>query len=363
MWAETYRPRRLDEIVGHEVVVRRLHGFINSRTIPNLVLWGPKGTGKTSLVYALAREFYGEHDEENLTHIEVLDFIEQGKKWLKEQKTFRFFYDEQKSALDIFKEMVREYAALSPITAPFKLLFFTNADLLHRDAQQALRRVMERSNRTCRFIFATTKPARIIPAIRSRCVNIHLRPLDKSGAFELLIRSIAVKEGLKIADGALNTLRDYARGDAGVALTLLEAAATAPLKRSTSPRAPHVPLQAREIDAKRIDEAAQWVFLQRTKAEELIDLVFEGRYTDMRARLEVLVGEERRGGKEIIAGIHEVLRRRLRNAQRKNETNLFARLFVAEGETDLKLCNALNSMIHLEEMLIRMSTVVESGFL
>ena len=373
MWTETYRPRRLDEIVGHEVVVKRLQGFINGKTIPNIVLWGPKGTGKTSLVYALAREFYGEHDEENLTHIEALDFIEQGKKWLKENKTFRFFYDEQKSALDIFKEMVREYAALSPITAPFKILFFSNADMLHRDAQQALRRVMERSNRTCRFIFATTKPARIIPAIRSRCVNIHLRPLDKSGAFELLIRSIAVKEGLKLADGALNALRDYARGDAGIAITILEAAATATLKSSAPPPAPPEPPQApkkltrksREglIDAKSVDEAAQRVFLQKKKVEELIDVVFEGQYNDMRAQLEVLVGEERRGGKEILAGIHEVMRRRLMSAQRKSETKLFARLFVAEGEADLKLCNSLNSMIHLEEMLMRMSAVVESGFL
>jgi hypothetical protein len=83
----------------------------------------------------------------------------------------------------------------------------------------------------------------------------------------------------------------------------------------------------------------------------------------MRAQLEVLVGEERRGGKEILAGIHEVMRRRLMSAQRKSETKLFARLFVAEGEADLKLCNSLNSMIHLEEMLMRMSAVVESGFL
>jgi replication factor C small subunit len=373
MWIEKYRPRSLEEIVGHEVVVKRIRGFINGKTIPNLVLWGPKGTGKTSLVYAMAREFYGERYEENLTHIETTDFIEQGKKWLKENKTFKFFYEEQKSSIDIFKEMVREYAALSPINAPFKLLFFSNADMLHRDAQQALRRVMERSSQTCRFIFATTKPAGIIPAIRSRCMNIHLSPLDKRGAFESLIRSITAKEGLKLADGALNALKDYARGDAGIAITLLEAAATAILKNSASLRAPPVPPQAPEgltrksreglIDAKSIEEAAQRVFLQRKKAEELVDLVFEGRYNDMRARLEVLIGEERRGGKEILVGIHEVLRRRLKSVQRKNETKLFARLFVAEGEADLKLCNSLNSMIHLEEMLMHMSTVVERGFL
>jgi len=356
MWIERYRPRKLDEILGHEVVVKRIQGFINGKIIPNLLLWGPKGTGKTSLVYALANEFYGEYYEENLTHIEIADFIEQGKKWLKENKTFKFFYDEQKSAIDVFKEMIREYAALSPINAPFKLLFFSNADLLPRDAQQALRRVMERSNQTCRFIFATTKPAGIIPAIQSRCLNIHFRRLDKSGVFELLIRSIAAKEGVKLTDGGFNALKEYARGDAGIALTILEAAATGTLKRSASrPQK----LSKGLVDARNIEEAAQQVFFQRKKAEELIDLVFARRYTDIRARLEVLLGEEWRGGKEILAGIHEALRGRMKSARRNDEANRFARLFVAEGETDLKLCNSLNSMIHLEEMLMKMAMVVE----
>ena len=190
MWIETYRPKRLDDIVGHDEVVKRLQGFVKERTIPNLVLWGPKGTGKTSLVYALAKELYGEFYDENLMHIETADFVEQGKKWLKENKRFKFFYNEQKSALIIFKEMIREYAALSPINASFKLLFFSNADLLPVNAQQALRRIMERSNKTCRFIFSTTKPAGIIPALRSRCLNLHFRSLDNSGAMGPLMRAM-----------------------------------------------------------------------------------------------------------------------------------------------------------------------------
>ena len=342
MWIEKYRPKRLDEIVGQEVVVKRIQGFIKGETIPNLLLWGPKGTGKTSLVYALAKELYGVFYEENLMHIETADFIEQGRKWLKENKTFKFFYDEQKSAIEVFKEMIREYAALSPINARFKLLFFSNADLLPVDAQQALRRVMERSNQTCRFIFSTTKPAGLIPAIRSRCLNFHFRSLEKSGALALLVCSIANEEGLKLTEGGLKTLRYYARGDAGVAITILEAAATV----------------TKTVDRGSIEEAVQHAFLQRKKAEELIDLVFEGRYKDMRTHLEFLIGEERRGGKEILVGIHEALRRKMKSAREKDESKLFAPLFVYEGEADLKLCNSLNTMIHLEEMLMNMSTVV-----
>ncbi len=342
MWTEKYRPKRLDEIAGQDQVVKRIKCFVKEKTIPNLLLWGQKGTGKTSLVYALAKELYGEFYDENIMLIETSDFIERRKKWLREDKRFKFFYDEQKSAIDIFKEMIREYAALSPINASskFKLLFFSNADFLPVNAQQALRRVIERSNKTCRFIFSTTRPAGVIPAIRSRCLNLHFTPLDKSGTLDTLIRSIAEEEGVKLTEGGLKTLREYARGDAGAAINMLEAAATA----TTEP-----------INRNRIEVVVRDAFFQRKKAEELIDLTFDRRYKDVRAGLEILIKDERIGGREIMLEIHEALRRKMKAEMATEESKIFARLVLYEGEADFKLCNSLNPMIHLEEMIIEMS--------
>ncbi len=336
MWTEKYRPKRLDEIAGQAQVVKQIKGFVKERTIPNLLLWGPKGTGKTSLVYALASELYGEFYAENLMLIETSDFVEQRKKWLREDKRFKFFYDEQKSAIDIFKEMIREYTALSPLNAPFKLLFFSNADFLPGNVQQALRRVIERSNKTCRFIFSTTRPAGVIPAIRSRCLNFHFSPLDKSGAMDTLVKSIAEEEGVKLTEGGLKTLKEYARGDAGAAINMLEAAATATRKT---------------IESDRIEEVVQNAFFQRKIAEELIDSAFEGRYKDVRAGLEFLIKDARIGGKEILIEIHEALRRKMT----MQESKKFAKLVLYEGEADFDLCNSLNAIIHLEEMLMKMS--------
>ena len=349
MWTEKYRPKKLNEIAGQTHVVKRIKGFVKEKTIPNLLLWGPKGTGKTSFVYALANELYGSYDE-NVMLIETADFVEQRKKWLKEDKRFKFFYDEQKSAIDVFKEIIREYAALRPINATFKLLFFSNADLLPGNAQQALRRVIERSNKTCRFIFSTTRPAGVIPAVRSRCLNLHFTPLDKSGVLDTLIMSIADAEDVKLTKRGLKTLREYARGDVGVAINMLEAAATPP-----------VPPQVREgltskprkglIDGSRIEEIVQNAFFQRKKAEELIDSAFAGRYKEVRAGLEFLIKDEKIGGKEIMVEIHEALRRRMKTGMATGESKKFAKLVLYEGEADLKLCNSLNTIIPLEEML------------
>lgn len=350
MWTEKYRPKSLEEIVGQEEVVKRIQGFAKEKTIPNLLLWGQKGTGKTSLVYALAKELYGEFYDENVMLIETSDFVEQRKKWLKEDKRFKFFYNEQKSAIDIFKDMIREYAALSPINATFKVLFFSNADFLPVNAQQALRRVMERSSKTCRFIFVTTKPAGVIPAIRSRCLNLHFTHLDKSGALETLIRSIAGTEGVKLTDGGLKTLKQYARGDAGAAINMLEAAVAVAATTASS--------AAKSVDETGLEEVVRNAFFQRKKAAELIDLAFASRHKEVRAGLEFMIKEERIGGKEILAEIHEALRRKMKAEMTMEESQKFARLMLYEGEADFQLCNSLNALIHLEMMIMKMSKVV-----
>ena len=340
MWTEEYRPNRLDEIVGHDEVVKRLQGFVKERTVPNLLLWGPPGSGKTSVVYALAKELYGEFYRENLMHIETADFVEQGKKWLKENKQFKLFYNEQKSAIVMFKDMIREYAALAPINASFKLLYFSNADLLPWNAQHALRRIMERSNRTCRFIFGTTKPASIIPAVRSRCLNLHFRSLEQTGALEQLLQMVAEQAGLTLSAEGLAALGDYARGDARAAILILEAAAVQ--------KAPETPVI---IDASRIAAVAENVFFQRQQAEELLESALRGRYKDVRARLEFLMRVERVGGRELLLELHEAVRRKIQREMPASDRDQYAQVIVHEGEADLKLCTALHPLIPLDELL------------
>ena len=340
MWTEDYRPSGLDEILGHDEVVKRLQGFVKEQTVPNLLLWGPPGSGKTSVVYALAKELYGEFYRENLMHIETADFVEQGKKWLKENKQFKFFYNEQKSAIVMFKEMIREYAALAPINASFKLLYFSNADLLPWNAQHALRRIMERSNRTCRFIFATTKPAGVIPAVRSRCLNLHFRSLEQTGALDQLLQVVAERAGLSLTAQGLAALADYARGDARAAILILEAAAV-----RAAPEPPVI------IDANQVTAVADNVFFQRQQAEELLESALRGRYKDVRARLEFLMRVERMDGRELLLEFHEAVRRKMQRKMTPADKNRYAQVIVNEGEADLKLGTALHPLIPLDELL------------
>jgi len=334
MWREKYRPASLAEIEGQDDVIDRLKSFAERKQLPNLLLWGSRGVGKTSSVLALARELYGSHDE-NLFIVECRDFVEQRKKWLHADKRFKFYYDEHKSALDIFKDMIRSYAALAPINAEFKLMAFNNADLLPVDAQQALRRIMERSSRTSRFIFITTKPSAIIPAIRSRCLNLHFQPLTKSGAMDRVLLRIASREGLELTDQGLEMLKRYAGGDAGIAIDIMEAASAI----SDSNR----------IGSKEIEKVVRELRKRSDKVADLIDMALAGRYQELRARLKELIRNDKMSGEEIVEAIHDaVLEREAGFGARR-----LARVMIHIGDADYKLCSAFDSMIHIEELMVR----------
>ena len=69
VWTEKYRPRNLAEVINQKHVVDRLNAWIKEGSIPNMLLAGPAGIGKTSLALALARDLYGETWRQNFKEL------------------------------------------------------------------------------------------------------------------------------------------------------------------------------------------------------------------------------------------------------------------------------------------------------
>ena len=146
LWTEKYRPKKLDEIVNQRAIVDRLKGFVETKSMPHCLFAGSPGTGKTTAALCLAHDLFGELFAHSFSELNASD--ERG--------------------INVVRERVKTFARTKALgDMPFKILVLDEADNMTSDAQQALRRTMERYTRTCRFILACNYSSRIIEPIQS----------------------------------------------------------------------------------------------------------------------------------------------------------------------------------------------------
>jgi len=178
LWIERYRPQNFSDVLGQDNVIRHLKSFADSGNIPHILLAGPHGTGKSSALDCLAEELYGDRQRENVSVINAGTLFLQGKMYLEKSEQYSHIYKKEASLLSNFKNIVRFFAGQKPLDHEFRLLAIEDAGMMTREAQQGLRRIMERYSATCRFIFCTTNPSALIPAITSRCLLMHFGAIE-----------------------------------------------------------------------------------------------------------------------------------------------------------------------------------------
>ena len=201
MWAEKYRPKRLDEIVDQKDIVDRLKSFTKSRNVPHCIFAGPPGTGKTTAALCLARDLYGDVYREHMMELNASD--ERG--------------------IDVVRETVKTFARVKSIgEIPFKIMILDEADNMTSDAQQALRRTMERYTETCRFIMCANYSGKIIEPIQSRCAPFRFTYLPRE-EHDCYLNEIAKKEKVKLTADGLDAIFEVCGGDLRKAINMFDA--------------------------------------------------------------------------------------------------------------------------------------------
>ncbi len=204
IWTEKYRPRKFEELVGQGEIVKKVENLTKSLNIPHLLFAGPAGTGKSTLALIVVKELFGKYWKENYLELNASD--ERG--------------------IDVVRQKVKDFARTKPLgNVQFKVIFLDEADALTREAQQALRRIMENYTKTCRFIMSCNYSSKIIDPIQSRCVILRFKLLEKKDIGKR-VKLITENENLQIDDEAIETLYEASDGDCRRVINLLQASAS-----------------------------------------------------------------------------------------------------------------------------------------
>ncbi|MBI2109947.1 replication factor C small subunit [Candidatus Woesearchaeota archaeon] len=203
LWIEQYRPKKFSEIRGQEKIVERVKAMVKQGNLSHLLLAGPPGCGKTTLILVAARELYGDNWRDNV--LETNASTDRG--------------------IDVVRETIKDFARTKAIGgSQFKIAILDEADALTKDAQNALRRTMEQFSNTCRFVLIANYSSKIIEPIQSRCTVFRFKPLEKKDLRDIL-NHIAEVEKLKIDEKALDAIFYVCEGDARKAENILQSCA------------------------------------------------------------------------------------------------------------------------------------------
>mmetsp|Transcript_5311 Transcript_5311/g.13880 ORF Transcript_5311/g.13880 Transcript_5311/m.13880 type:complete len:358 (-) Transcript_5311:117-1190(-) len=201
-WVEKYRPQLIKDIVGNKEAISRLQVIAEQGNIPNLLLAGAPGTGKTTAILCMARQLLGPAMKEAVLELNASD--ERG--------------------IDVVRNRIKMFAQKKVTLPPgrHKIIILDEADSMTGAAQQALRRTMEIYSNTTRFALACNLSTKVIEPIQSRCAVVRYSKLSDEEILERLLYVCEAENVPKVPEG-LEAVIFTADGDMRQALNNLQA--------------------------------------------------------------------------------------------------------------------------------------------
>lgn len=306
-WVEKYRPHHLKDVIGQTNVIARLQSYVQTKNMPHLLFSGPAGVGKTTSAVALASELFGDGFSRNFLELNASD----------------------QRGIDVVRGTIKDFARTLGFEAQFKIIFLDESDALTSDAQQALRRTMEKYTKTCRFVLSCNYSSKIIEPIQSRCVVYRFKPLT-STEIEKALERIAKSEGLQLQETGTKAIQYVSQGDLRKAINILQAAS------STN---------------KKIGEDNVFSVSSRARPEEIkqmISAALHNKFLQAREKLDFLLYEYGMSGEDVLLQTYRELLE-LDENELPDKTKI--ELVDIVGEYNFRMVEGANERIQLEAML------------
>lgn len=185
LWVEKYRPQKIDECVLPAELKKTFNEMVQGGQLPNLLLAGSAGLGKTTVARALCAELN-------------LDYI--------------LINGSEESGIDVLRNKIKQFASTVSLNGGYKVVILDEADYLNpQSTMPALRGFIEEFSNNCRFILTCNFKNKIIEPLHSRCSVIEFNTTKKSlaslaGDFMKRLMFILKTEGVKYHEQTLAEL-------------------------------------------------------------------------------------------------------------------------------------------------------------
>ena len=149
LWVETYRPKKIADCILSKSIKKTFEEFVKNNELPNLLLSGGAGVGKTTVARALCEEL---------------------------NRDYMIINGSEESGIDILRTKIKNFASTVSLQGGQKVVILDEADYLNPSSTQpALRGFIEEFYNNCRFIFTCNFKNRIIEPLHSRCSVIEFK--------------------------------------------------------------------------------------------------------------------------------------------------------------------------------------------
>lgn len=162
-WVEKYRPKTSEEIILDPFIKQKIDKILESKTIPNMIICGVPGTGKTSTILCLAKQIYSsDMFKENVLELNASD----------------------DRGLSIINNTILPFCKKKTKNNINKLVILDEADSITTKAQNLLSHIIAEYRKNTRFVFICNDCSQITESIQSRCIIIKYSRISKENLFD-----------------------------------------------------------------------------------------------------------------------------------------------------------------------------------
>ena len=193
-WVEKYRPTHFENIVLDPINREFFEKIIQKNEFPNLLFYGPPGTGKTTTIINLIQQYqrtYGRINKGNVIHLNASD--ERG--------------------IDIIRNQIYSFVRTKNLfETGFKFVILDEVDYMTKNAQQALKYLLQTTTTNVRFCLICNYISKIDEPLKNEFIGVRFNQLPQKDIIQF-IETIVQKENIKISKADIYTIQQMYKSD------------------------------------------------------------------------------------------------------------------------------------------------------